>query len=154
VDKESLIALLDNSDPYVRSDAALNIGKMKLANAEVKLRSMCEEGSSVAALSAYHALWNMGCPLESIDLLLESLSSDDEELMQLAVQIVSQMGESLLKPVIAMLGKPNKNVKTLVMILEEVGGNAAFKTLQEMQSDQDPQLSSLIKEAIDDWEHG
>ena len=153
MDSESLIALLDSPDPYVRSDAALKLGELKLLKAETKLRAMCEEKSSVAALAAYHALWNMERQPASIALLMESLTSDDEELMQLAVQIVSKIGEHLLSPVIALSKQPNADLETLVMVLEEIGGNDALNALKEIPHDSDSDLSSLIDETIDDWEH-
>lgn len=147
-----LITLLDSSDRHARAVAAIELGKLKVADVLPRLRAMVDDEDDIVAFAGMYACWLLGEDRVSMERMVSALDSEDEEVVQMVAQIVTEMGEFLIPKLDTTITQsPGLTIHAL-NLLEEIGGPSALAVIKAVKSD-DPEVIELINEIVDDWDY-
>lgn len=146
-----LITLLDSDNRHARAVAAIELAQHNIIGALPKLRTLVDDEDNIVALSGMYACWMLGEDRVSIERMIHALDSEDEESVQLAVQIVTEMGDFLVPKLETKLNDSPKVTIQVLNMLDEISSPSALAVVKSVKTD-DPQVIQLIEEILEDWD--
>ncbi len=147
-----LLELLESENRHARAVAAIKLGQGKVAEALPRLRKLADDKDDIIALAGMYACWKLGEDRVSIERVITAVSSEDEEVVQQAVQTVTAFGDFLIPKLVPLINQSPELTTDIVNLLELVGGPGALDVIKSINTD-DPEVVELINEIIHDWDH-
>ena len=147
-----LISLLDSDNRHARAVAAIELGKQKIADVLPRLRELVNDNDDIVAFAGMYACWMLGEDKVSIERMVSGLDAEDEEVIQLTVQIVTEMGDFLVPKLKSLIDQSPRLTIQVLNLLEEIGGPSALAVVKAVKADE-PEIIELINEILKDWDY-
>jgi len=145
-------ALLAGNDRYQRSEAMLNMAASGDPEALTALRALLDDADNLVATTAIHACWLLGDSSVPIGRAVSSLTSSDEEEVQMAVQVLSGMGAAAIPQLTHLLADGSTPAPPILHILADIGGDAARAVIEQALQSADAETAASAREVLDDWD--
>jgi len=147
----SLIRALDSTDANERAQSAVRLGELQARTALPKLRALTENKDDIVALAAMYSCWLLSEDRINTTRVIDALASDDESLVQEAINVICQIGHPMVDKLRTALSSAVTNASTVLSALDDLHDPAARAIIEEFHTD-DPALLALKREILDDWD--
>jgi len=147
----ALIRSLGSKDRHERAQAAIQLGEQRATSALGSLRDLVDDDAPIVAVAAMFACWKLGEDRISTERLLSAFKSDDEALVQQAVQTVSAIVPPLIPRLTPLFSQSSADAMLALKLLEEVGGSEALQVIQAVRP-KDEGVRKLVEEILEDWD--
>ena len=146
-----LIKLLNSDNRHARAVAAIQLGQQNNKDVLPTVCDFVNDEDDMVAIAGMYACWRLGEDKISIERMIHALNSDDEDTIQLLIQVVSDMGDSLIPKFDLIENPPTQHIIHMLILLEEIGSESALSLIKSIKSD-DPEVLTLIKNIVNNWE--
>ena len=145
------MSAMENADPQARALALIELGQGGAPDALAECQKFRNDPDAFVALAAEYVCWMLGDRALNSARLLAALKSDDEALIQQAVETVTAMGAPLVPVLTPLLDAPAVDARLILNVLEEIGGPEAYAAVANAKLS-DPSDQELAAEILDEWE--
>jgi HEAT repeat protein len=143
---------LHSKDRHERAEAAIELGSRGDEDSLGLLCDMRNEPDDLVAVSAVYACWQLGDQSPSLRRVVANLAAEDEENVQLAVQVLCEMGESAVPKLVELLKADSPHASHVLRILGDIGGPASLAAVRRVARSENSELVEIAQDLLDDWE--
>ena len=137
---------------HERAEAAIELGSRGVEDSLELLRGMVDDQDDLVAVSAVYARWQLGDQTHPLERVVASLASDDEENVQLAVQVLCEMGKSVVPKLVHMLNADSPYASYALRMLGDIGGPESLASVRRFATSKNRERAEIARELLDDWD--
>ena len=140
-----------STDRHERATAIIGLASTEDSGYLEFLKPLTTDSDNLVAIAAIFTCMKLGDESADVDRLVAGLGDENEEVKQLAVHVLCDLGNAVVPELESMLKSKSVFTEDILEVLGDIGGEESYAVLSRFESDDD-EMMELLGEILEDWE--